>query len=84
MSTTSIIGTIVIGFIVGLVARFLKPGNDGMGFIFTTALGVAGSFAATYAGRAMGLYGPDDATGFIGAVIGAIVLLLLVGMMRKS
>jgi len=78
----SIIGTIVIGFIIGLIARFLKPGNDGMGFILTTALGIAGSFAATYGGQALGLYAPGQTAGFLGAVVGAIALLVLVNLLR--
>jgi uncharacterized membrane protein YeaQ/YmgE (transglycosylase-associated protein family) len=53
---SGIIGTIVIGFIVGLVARFLKPGEDKMGLIMTTLLGIGGSLAATYVGQALGLY----------------------------
>jgi len=79
-----IIWTIVIGFVVGLVARFLKPGNDEMGFILTTVLGIAGSFAASYGGQALGLYKPGQPVGFIGAVIGAIVLLILVSFIRKA
>ncbi|GAC1631679.1 MAG: GlsB/YeaQ/YmgE family stress response membrane protein [Nevskia sp.] len=80
----SIIGTIIIGFVIGLIARFLKPGNDGMGFILTTVLGIAGSFAATYGGQALGLYQPGQTAGFIGAVVGAIVLLVVVGIIRGA
>lgn len=79
-----IIGTIIIGFVVGLVARFLKPGNDGMGFILTTVLGIAGSLAATYGGQALGLYQPGQTAGFIGALVGAIVLLFVVGMIHGA
>jgi len=78
----SIIGTIVIGFIVGLIARALKPGNDRMGIIMTTLLGIAGAFVARFVGQAMGLYGPNDAAGWIASVIGAIVLLFIYGMIR--
>lgn len=73
----SIIGTILIGFLVGLVARFLMPGKDPAGFIVTTLLGIVGAIVATYLGQALGLYLPGQPAGFIGAVIGAIILLAL-------
>lgn len=76
-----IIGTILIGLIVGLVARMLKPGKDAMGWIMTIVLGIAGSFLATYAGQAMGWYDVGETAGFIGAVIGAIILLILWGLL---
>lgn len=79
----SILITLVIGFVVGLVARALKPGDDRMGLIMTTLLGIGGAFLATYGGQALGLYRPGQTAGFIGAVIGAIVLLLVYGMIRK-
>lgn len=78
-----IIGTLIIGFIAGLLARFLHPGDDKMGIILTTVLGIAGAFAATYGGQALGLYAPGQTAGFIGAVIGAIVLLVVVGVIRR-
>lgn len=78
----SIIATILVGFIVGLIARAVKPGDDRMGIIMTTLLGVAGSLVARYAGMAMGLYGEGDAAGWIASVIGAVVLLFLYGMLR--
>ena len=59
----SILGTIFVGLIVGLIARALKPGDDGMGWIMTIVLGVAGSFGATYLGSAMGWYQPGQAAG---------------------
>ncbi len=79
----SLIGTLIIGFIVGLLGRWLHPGDDKMGIILTTVLGIAGAFLATYAGQALHLYEPGQSAGFIGAVIGAIVLLVLVGVIRK-
>lgn len=79
-----IIGTIFIGLLVGLVARFLKPGNDAMGWIMTILLGIGGSLLATYGGQALGLYEADEAAGFIGAVIGAIILLVLYGLVSKK
>jgi uncharacterized membrane protein YeaQ/YmgE (transglycosylase-associated protein family) len=79
-----IVWTIVIGFFVGLVARMLKPGADPGGFIVTTAVGIAGSFLATYAGQAMGWYRAGESAGFIGAVIGAIVLLVIFQLVRSK
>ncbi|MET0581225.1 MAG: GlsB/YeaQ/YmgE family stress response membrane protein [Pseudoxanthomonas sp.] len=73
---------IFIGLIVGLLARFLKPGNDGMGIILTILLGIAGAVLASFTGQRMGWYAPGQAAGFIGALIGAIVLLLVVSLFR--
>ncbi|MDO9596499.1 MAG: GlsB/YeaQ/YmgE family stress response membrane protein [Azoarcus sp.] len=78
-----IISTIFIGLIIGLIARLLKPGNDQMGWIMTILLGIGGSMIATYGGQAMGLYHAGQGAGFIGSVVGAIVLLVVVGMIRK-
>ena len=77
-----LIGTIVIGFIVGLLARFLMPGNDRAGFIVTTVLGIAGSIVATYLGQSLGFYGPDQPAGFIGAVVGAVIILAVFHFVR--
>ena len=77
-----IIGTIVVGFIVGLIARALKPGNDRMGIIMTTLIGIAGAFLARFAGQAMGLYTPNEPAGWIASVLGAIVLLFVFAMVR--
>lgn len=70
--------TIIIGFIVGLVARFIKPGNDKMGIILTTILGIAGAFVGSYVGQVLGIYDQGEPAGFIGAVFGAILLLVLI------
>ncbi|GAB3663103.1 GlsB/YeaQ/YmgE family stress response membrane protein [Ramlibacter alkalitolerans] len=78
----SIIGTIIVGFIVGLIARAVKPGNDRMGIIMTTLLGIAGAFVARFIGQAMGLYGPNDPAGWIASVIGAVLLLFIFAMVR--
>ena len=75
---------ILIGFVVGLLARFLKPGNDRMGLIFTTLLGIAGALLAGYVGQAMGWYSPGEAAGFFGALIGAIVILVVVSLFRRK
>lgn len=79
-----IIGTILIGLLVGLVARFIKPGDDSMGWIMTILLGIGGSLAATYGGQALGIYEAGEAAGFIGAVVGAVILLLIYGMISKK
>lgn len=78
----SILGTILVGFIVGLIARAVKPGNDRMGLIMTTLLGIAGAFVARFLGQAMGLYGANEPAGWIASVIGAVLLLFIVGMVR--
>ena len=77
-----IIGMIVIGFIVGLVARAILPGTQALGFILTTLLGIAGSFVAGYIGQAFGLYRAGEGAGFLGSVVGAMVLLFIVGRVK--
>jgi uncharacterized membrane protein YeaQ/YmgE (transglycosylase-associated protein family) len=82
MRMLSVIGTIVVGFIVGLIARAVKPGDDRMGLIMTTLLGIAGAFIARYVGVAMGWYRQEEPAGWIASVIGAVVLLFIYGMLR--
>ncbi len=77
MGLVEIIGTIVVGFFVGLIARFLKPGDDSMGFIMTTLVGVGGAFVGSYLGQVLGIYQIGEPIGFIGAVLGAIVILVI-------
>lgn len=72
-----ILVTVIIGLLVGIVAKLLMPGRDPGGFIITALLGIVGAIVATYLGRALGLYGPGESAGFIGAVIGAVVLLAI-------
>jgi uncharacterized membrane protein YeaQ/YmgE (transglycosylase-associated protein family) len=79
-----ILGTILIGLLVGVVARILKPGENSMGWIMTILLGIGGSVVATYGGQALGIYRAGQAAGFIGAVVGAIVLLIVFGYLKKS
>ena len=79
-----IIGTIIVGFLVGLMARFFKPGKDKMGFIFTTILGIVGAILGSYLGQAVGIYQVGEPVGFIGAVIGAIILLVLLNAVFKK
>lgn len=80
----SILGTLIIGFLVGIIARLLKPGPSGLGWFMTIILGLAGSIAATYGGQALGVYQAGQPAGFIGAVVGAIVLLFVVEAVRKG
>ncbi|CAL8476683.1 MULTISPECIES: GlsB/YeaQ/YmgE family stress response membrane protein [Caballeronia] len=77
------IGTLIVGLVVGLIARALKPGDDNMGWIMTIVLGIAGSLIAGYVGRALGWYQPGQPAGWIASVIGAIILLVVWGMIRK-
>lgn len=79
----SFIGTLIVGLVVGLIARALKPGDDTLGLIWTIVLGIAGSFVAGYVGRAMGWYQPGQGAGWIASIVGAVVLLVIVGMIRK-
>jgi uncharacterized membrane protein YeaQ/YmgE (transglycosylase-associated protein family) len=80
----SIIGTIVIGFVVGLIARAVKPGDDKLGLIMTAVLGIAGSFVASYGGQALGLYKQGDVAGWIASVVGAVILLVVYGLVTKK
>ena len=76
----SIIWTIVIGFLAGVIAKFIMPGdNEPSGFIMTTILGIVGAFVASYLGQALGWYKPGEGAGFIGAVVGAIIVLVIYG-----
>jgi uncharacterized membrane protein YeaQ/YmgE (transglycosylase-associated protein family) len=77
----SIIWTIIIGFVAGIIAKFLMPGrNEPSGFILTTILGIVGAFVATYLGQAVGWYRADEGAGLIGAVVGAVIVLFIYGM----
>ena len=67
--------TIIIGFIVGVIAKLIMPGKENMGFIVTTLLGIAGSLVATYAGHAVGGYEAGEGAGWIGSIVGAFLLL---------
>ena len=79
-----IILTIVIGFIAGVIAKFIMPGkNEPSGFVLTTILGIVGAFVATYLGHALGWYAPGEGAGLIGAVVGALVVLFVWGMIAK-
>ena len=79
----SIIWAIIIGFIVGLVAKFLMPGRDPGGFIVTAILGIVGALVATFLGQAMGIYAAGQSAGFIASVIGAMVVLFIYHLVRR-
>lgn len=79
-----IIWTIIIGFVAGVIAKFLMPGDkEPSGFIMTTILGIVGAFVASFLGQALGWYGPEDGAGLIGAVIGAVIVLFIYGAMSR-
>jgi uncharacterized membrane protein YeaQ/YmgE (transglycosylase-associated protein family) len=79
-----ILWTIIIGFVAGLIAKFLHPGpNEPSGFILTTLLGIAGAFLATYLGQAIGWYRAGEGAGLIGAIVGAIIVLVIWGFFAR-
>ena len=80
-----IIWTIVIGFVAGIIAKFIMPGdNEPSGFVLTTILGIVGAFVATWLGQALGWYGANQGAGFIGAIVGAVIVLFVYGIIAKS
>jgi uncharacterized membrane protein YeaQ/YmgE (transglycosylase-associated protein family) len=79
-----IIWTILIGFVVGLLAKMLTPGRDPTGFFITAAIGIAGSLIATFGGQALGLYRAGEPAGFVGSLVGAIILLVIYHFVRRS
>lgn len=80
----SLLGTLLIGLVVGFIARAVKPGDDKLGWIMTALLGVAGSFLASYVGVAMGWYAQGEAAGWIASVVGAVLLLVVYGLVRSK
>ena len=80
----SIIWTIIIGFVAGVIAKFLHPGpNEPAGFVLTAILGIMGAFVATYLGQALGWYRPGEGAGLIGAVVGAVIVLAIWSMIAR-
>lgn len=80
-----IIWTIIIGFVAGIIAKFIMPGsNEPSGFILTAILGIVGAFVATFLGQAVGWYNAGEGAGLIGAVVGAIVVLAVYGMVANK
>jgi len=79
-----IIWTIIIGFVAGLIAKFLHPGpNEPVGFVLTTILGIIGAVVATYLGQALGWYQPGEGAGLVGAVVGALIVLGVWGLVAS-
>ncbi len=78
-----IIGTIFIGFLVGLFARAIMPGRDPLGIIFTILLGIGGALVGNFIGRALGIYGEGQTVGFLGSLIGALILLYIYNIYTK-
>jgi uncharacterized membrane protein YeaQ/YmgE (transglycosylase-associated protein family) len=79
-----IIWTIIIGFIAGVIAKFVMPGdNEPSGFIMTTILGIVGAFVASFLGQALGWYSPGEGAGLIGAIVGAIIVLFVYGLISR-
>jgi uncharacterized membrane protein YeaQ/YmgE (transglycosylase-associated protein family) len=79
-----IVWTIVIGFFAGLIAKWVMPGKERMGIIMTVILGVVGSVVATYLGKLLKIYEPGETAGFIGAVVGSIIILAAYGFIKKK
>lgn len=75
---------VIIGLIVGVIAKFVHPGKDNMGFLLTIVIGIAGSLLATFLGGLVGFYKEGETAGFIMSVIGAVVLLAIYGMVAKK
>jgi uncharacterized membrane protein YeaQ/YmgE (transglycosylase-associated protein family) len=80
----SIIWAIVIGLLVGIVAKFLMPGRDGGGFIVTALLGIVGAVVATFLGQALGIYAAGQSAGFIASVIGAVLVLFIYNLATRG
>lgn len=78
------IWTIIIGFIVGLLAKLVTPGRDPGGFFITAALGIGGALVATFLGRALGFYLPGEPAGFIASIVGAVILLAIYHVVRRN
>ena len=83
MTVGSFIGVLVIGLIVGLLARFITPGPNPRGIIVTIVIGIVGAFIATLGGQVLGFYSPGEPAGFIGSVVGAVVLLVLLRLFSR-
>ena len=82
--THGVIMTFIIGLVVGIIAKFLMPGKDPGGFIITAILGIVGSFLATWLGKTLGWYQPGQTAGWIGSIVGAIILLLIYRLFTRK
>jgi uncharacterized membrane protein YeaQ/YmgE (transglycosylase-associated protein family) len=79
----SILWTVVIGLVAGVIAKFLMPGRDPGGFIVTILLGIAGAFVASVLGQSLGWYGPGEGAGLVGAVVGAVLVLVVYRLVAR-
>ncbi|HQO76275.1 MAG TPA: GlsB/YeaQ/YmgE family stress response membrane protein [Candidatus Saccharicenans sp.] len=79
-----IVWTILLGLAAGVIAKLIFPGKENMGWILTTLLGIAGSFLSTYLGQLLKIYQPGEAAGFIGAIVGALIILFIVSLFRRK
>ena len=79
-----ILYTLLIGLVIGFIARAVMPGEQKLGWIMTAVLGVAGSLLASFVGKALGMYGDGSPAGWIASVIGAVILLVIYGMVQKK
>jgi len=79
-----IVWTIVLGLAAGIIAKFLYPGKQNMGLVMTILLGIGGSLVATYGGQWLKLYQPGQTAGFIGAIVGALVILFVYGLIKRK
>ena len=81
----SILWIIIIGFLAGVIAKLITPGdNEPQGFILTTILGIVGAVVASYLGHALGWYSPGEGAGLIGAIVGSVIVLLIWGMLTRN
>ena len=79
-----ILWTLIVGFVVGVIAKFIYPGRQRMGWILTIILGIAGAFVATYLGHWLHIYRAGETAGFIGAVVGALILLFIYNLVKRK
>jgi uncharacterized membrane protein YeaQ/YmgE (transglycosylase-associated protein family) len=79
-----IVWTILLGLAAGIIAKFIYPGKENMGLIVTALLGIAGSFVASYGGQWLKIYQPGQAAGFIGSIVGALVILFVYGLIKRK
>ena len=79
-----IVWTILLGLAAGIIAKFIYPGKENMGLIVTALLGIAGSFVASYGGQWLKIYQPGQTAGFIGSIVGALVILFVYGLIRRK
>ena len=79
----SILWAVIVGFIVGALARFIMPGKDSAGFLVTALLGIAGALVASFLGRSMGWYRDGESAGFVAALVGAVLLLAVFRMVKR-